>query len=641
MTGTIQAGLVLGGLWAFVDAAFTYVTGASPALDLVEIFGVPLAGSLLFHATCAASHRVRPHRAFEWIGILGVTLAPVSYLLRGREPFTPEALAAGILPIAAAGVVALRSIRRGEAHFQWTRVRLVLVPLLYFLAALAFALRADRVQAITTSMVLEIFGYVAALGVGLAVAATMIRGATAPLLFTFVLVASIGVAVRRGSGPPVFELPKTPAPAPPRTSTGSPNVLLIVLDTVRARNLDIYGYSKPTLAKTGAYLRDGLIFDAATASGTYSLTSHGSLFTGLLPSAHGAHTIIGGEAPYGRAWPDIETMAGWLKGKGYATHGVSANDIFLVPWTGLQKGFDTFLASSPRGLRFVPFASALRRSLARMRLLGRRTSGLTWTATEVTNAALAAVSASPEPFFLFLNYFDAHDPHVVVGTPPWPVPSPGKPIDAYDTEIAYIDGEIARLLAFLDEKGRLDQTLVILTADHGEYFGERNLRGHPAAPYELSLHVPLALRLPGSIAPGRSARRTGLLEVFRMVRGVLQGEPLDWMREADPSPRILSEAWAQRDYGRARPPDNRPSTTVVFAGNLKLIHRLAGRSELFDLDADPDEKRNLIDATDPALVALKEKMIREVMLRATRGPGPAPPLTEDAAERMRALGYLR
>ena len=276
-----------------------------------------------------------------------------------------------------------------------------------------------------------------------------------------------------------------------------------------------------------------------------------------------------------------------------------------------------------------------------MRLVGRRTSGLTWTAAEVTNAALDAVSASREPFFLFLNYFDAHDPHVVLGAPPWPVPSPTKPIDAYDTEIAYIDGEIARLLGFLKEKGRLDETLVILTSDHGEYFNERKLRGHPAVPYELGLHVPLALRLPGVIAPGRSARRTGLLEVFRMVRNVVQGEPLDWVREVDATPRILSEAWALRDYPRVRPADNRPSATVVFAGNLKLIHRLSGKSELFDLDADPDEQRNLIETTDPALVALKEKMIREVMLRPTRGPGPAPPLSEDAAERMRGLGYLR
>ena len=75
--GTIQAGLVLGALWAFIDAAFTYVTGASPAIDLAEILAVPLAGSLLFHATCAASYSVRPHRIFEGIGILGVALAPV------------------------------------------------------------------------------------------------------------------------------------------------------------------------------------------------------------------------------------------------------------------------------------------------------------------------------------------------------------------------------------------------------------------------------------------------------------------------------------------------------------------------------------------------------------------------------------
>jgi len=639
--GSIQAGLVLGALWAFVDAAFTYVTGASPALDLVEIFAVPLVGSLLFHATCAASYRVRPHRAFEVIGVLGVVLAPVSYLMRGREPFTPEGLAAGILPLAAAGLLALRAIRKGEAHFQFSRTRVVLVLLIYVMAALGYALRADRVQAITTEMILDILGYVAVLGVALVVAASVVRRSMVMVLFMLVLVASTGVAIHRGSGPPVFEPPVTRATSPSPPPTGAPNVLLIVMDTVRAKNLDIYGYPKPTLAKTGAYLREGLIFDAATASGTYSLTSHGSLFTGLLPSAHGAHTIIGGEAPYGRAWPDIETMADWLKGKGYATHGVSANDIFLVPWTGFQKGFDTFLASSPRGLRFVPFASALRRSLARMRLVERRTSGLTWTATEVTNAALEVVSASREPFFLFLNYFDAHDPHVVLGTPPWPVPSPSKTIDAYDTEIAYIDGEIARLLGYLKEKGRLDQTLVIVTADHGEYFNERKQRGHPAIPYELSLHVPLALRLPGIIDPGRSARRTGLLEVFRLVRNVVQGEPLDWLSEVDATPRILSEAWAQRDYPKPRPADNRPSTTVVFAGNLKLIHRLSGRSELFDLDADPDEQRNLIDTTDPGLVALKEKMIREVMLRATRGPGPAPPLSEDAAERMRALGYLR
>ncbi len=638
---TIQAGLALGSFWAFVDVVFTYVTGASPAIDLPEFFLVPLAGSLLFHATCAASWSVRPHRAFEAMGILGVALAPVSYLIRGRDQFTPEGLAAGLLPIGVAGVVALRAIRGGDEHFRFTRARIAVVLLIQFAAALAFALRADRVQAITTGMIVEVFAYVAGLGVLLLVAASIASTPKPMVLPALSFFASIGVALHRGSGPPTFEPPAKGASAPALSPSITPNVLLIVLDTVRAENLDLYGYSKPTLAKTGAYLKEGLVFDAATASGTFSLSSHGSLFTGLLPSAHGAHTIIGGESPHGRAWPDIETMADWLKMRNYATIGVSANDIFLVPWTGLQKGFDTFLASSPRGLRFVPFAAALRKSLVRLRLIGRRTTDLTWTATEITNAALDVVRSSPEPFFLFLNYFDAHDPHVVLGTPPWPVAPSAKGIEAYDTEIAYIDGEIARLLGFLKEKGRLDSTLVILTADHGEFFNERKLRGHPAMPYELSIHVPLALRLPGVIAPGRSARRTGLLEVFRMVRNVVEQEPLGWLTEVDVAPKILSETWALRDYEKTRPKDNRPSTTVVFAGNLKLIHRLSGRSELFDLDADPDEERNLIDSADLGLVALKEKMVREVMLRTTRGPGPAPPLSEGATERLRALGYLR
>ncbi len=230
--GSIQAGLVLGALWAFVDAAFTYVTGASPALDLVEIFAVPLVGSLLFHATCAASYRVRPHRAFEVIGVLGVVLAPVSYLMRGREPFTPEGLAAGILPLAAAGLLALRAIRKGEAHFQFSRTRVVLVLLIYVMAALGYALRADRVQAITTEMILDILGYVAVLGVALVVAASVVRRSMVMVLFMLVLVASTGVAIHRGSGPPVFEPPSFSLAVPEHPNV---NAIVAISDATRAR----------------------------------------------------------------------------------------------------------------------------------------------------------------------------------------------------------------------------------------------------------------------------------------------------------------------------------------------------------------------------------------------------------------------
>jgi len=98
---------------------------------------------------------------------------------------------------------------------------------------------------------------------------------------------------------------------------------------------------------------------------------------------------------------------------------------------------------------------------------------------------------------------------------------------------------------------------------------------------------------------------------------------------------------ARQDFDKAMPKDGRPSTTVVFAGNLKLIHRLSGNTELFDVEKDPGEAVNLIDSQDPAIVALKAKMLREVDLRAVRPPGPAQPLTEDAKERLRALGYLK
>ena len=126
-----------------------------------------------------------------------------------------------------------------------------------------------------------------------------------------------------------------------------------------------------------------------------------------------------------------------------------------------------------------------------------------------------------------------------------------------------------------------------------------------------------------------------------MVQDVLSRNSLDWLSAIDLNPRIITEAWARQDFDKTMPADGRPSTTVVFAGNLKLIHRLSGNMELFDVEEDPGEAVNLIDSQDPAIVEVKAKMLREVDLRVVRPPGPAQPLTEDAKERLRALGYLK
>jgi len=636
----LESGLALGGLWAFIDVLLSYVTGSVPARDLAQIFLAPLLLLLLYEATVVAIGEVRPQAPVQLLAAAAVLLQPLFFFWRGRGQRAPEHFLAGLAPIALCLLLLFLETRRPSIRGWPTPGRIALTLAIYFAAAWAFAIRTDRLISITSGMVMNAAAWALAVAVMGALSVAVARRWAAAALFGVLLVASIGVAREFGSRPPRFSPEPSRPASSPAAAKGAPNVLLIVLDTVRADHLDLYGYGRPTFALTSKYLKDGLVFERATSNGTFSLTSHGSLFTGLLPSSHGARPVFGGDIDYGRLRPEVETMAAFFGARGYRTAGVSANAVYLAEWTGLQRGFDTFSATFPRGLRFVPLSAVIRREIDRARRSRSLAPG-NWTAAQVTDAAIDIVSGKDEPFFLFLNYFDAHDPHVRTGSPPWLEPATPTPEDAYDSEIASIDVEVARLLGTLEVEGRLDHTLVVLAADHGEYFGERKLRGHPPAVYEGSTHVPLALRLPGVVPPGRTGRRTGLHEVFAMVRDVMGGKSLDWLSAPDLTPRILTEAWARQDFDKVRPPDGRPSTTVVFAGNLKLIHRLSGKNELFDVEKDPKEEVNLIDSQEPALVALKAKMLREVDLRAIRPPGPAQPLSEDAKERLRALGYLR
>ncbi len=642
MSRGFQTAVVIGGWWGFVEVTLTYVTGYAPASEVAEIFFVPVLASLLYHLALRAAFRVRPYRVFELLTTAGLLLPPLVFMGRGHFRLVPLNLAAGLPPVLLCFVLVLLEARRPSDRGWLTPGRMVSVVAIYLGAALAFAIRSDRNAAITTAMILTAAAWCLALAVVAAATLALTRRFVRAAQFAVVMAFAIALAWQRGSAPPTYETADGGPVVPSPTRPGAPNVLLIVMDTVRADHLDLYGYPRPTFPLTSQYLKSGLVFDRATSSGTFSLTSHSSLFTGLIPSAHGAYPVFRAGASYGRVWPDIVTLASFLKGRGYRTAGVSANDIFLAEWTGLQKGFDSFSASSRRRLRFPALATELRRSLIpRNWLGGRLTPNTTWKASEITDAALGLAGQGPEPFFLFLNYFDVHDPRVLTGSPAWIVPRSSLPIDAYDSRIAYLDSEIARLLRSLEQRGQLDRTLVILAADHGEYFFERGLRGHPPSTYEQSIHVPLALRLPGVVGAGRSARRTGLHEVYRMVEDIVKQRSLDWLREIDLSPRILNEAWSRNDYERTVPPDGRPSTSVVFSGNLKLIHRLNGLSELFDLESDPGEQRNLMASEDPRIVTARAQMLKEVTLRAVRGPGPAPRLSEDAKERLRALGYLR
>ena len=626
----VDRALGVGALWGFVDFAFTSILGSVPWSELGPIFGVPVAVSLVYHCFWAAAFEVRPLRAFEALQSAGLALPPLAFLAMALVPLSP---AGTLITTSALGGCLILAWRQNGSGFGGLGFTMSLA-VLYFVPAFVYAKGARRID-LDLATLASILGLFSA---GLAIVGAIVlrisrrRGAWAALALIGIAAASVWA---KGSDRPVVRHRDAQTPARP---SALPNVLLIVMDTVRADHLDLYGHGTATFARTSRYLDQGLVFDRATAAGTFSLSSHGSLFTGMLPSAHGAHAMADAGGRFGRLFGDVPTLAGALRERGYETSGISANNVFLAEWTGLQRGFETFFTWAASDFRYRPASLVARRGLERVGLVRRRPPVPTRSAPEVTDSAIRLVEEFRPPFFLFLNYFDAHDMALLPARSAKDRPAP---VGGYDRAIASIDVEVSRLLAFLEASGQLDHTLVVLTADHGQYLGERRLRGHPPVPYEPVLHVPLALRLPGTVPAGRSNRRTGLLEVFRMVTDILDGRPLDWLGREDDNPRVLSEAWNPRDEILLRSPNGGPTAIIAFAGDLKLIHRPRGRSEFFDLSVDPGEEQNLMESTEPRLVAARAALLKVIESQPRRAAPPPVSLPEEARERLRALGYLR
>ncbi|MGH7551526.1 MAG: sulfatase-like hydrolase/transferase, partial [Longimicrobiales bacterium] len=277
----------------------------------------------------------------------------------------------------------------------------------------------------------------------------------------------------------------------PSGATG-PNIVLIVWDTVRARSLSLYGYERSTTPQLEAFADGAAVFDRAFATSPWTLPTHASLFTGRWH-----HELsVDWEDPLDTAYP---TLAEFLVGRGYATAGFVANTYFGSVEHGLNRGFVHYedyrrspgqaLVSSALGsdlacgVRNKP-GCKLRDLVGYHELLGRKT------AAHVSRAFLRWLDRRPagRPFFAFLNYMDAHAPYL----PPEPFATRfgkgerGNPMhmewadwqwtpaqakaeqDAYDGAIAYLDDQLGRLLGELDARGLLENTIIVLTSDHGE-----------------------------------------------------------------------------------------------------------------------------------------------------------------------------
>jgi len=292
-----------------------------------------------------------------------------------------------------------------------------------------------------------------------------------------------------------------------------PNIVLISLDTVRASHIHSYGYTRPTTPNLDLAARRGVLFENAIAPSSWTLASHASIFTGLLPHQHGADfnaPLAGG----------LLTVARALKARGYQTAGFTSNYDYGYSGWGMAQGFDTYDddSFSPRhNLLLVPAAQRFRQlffpPVVSYDQFGRRD------AAELNRDVIRWLRGHlGRPFFLFINYFDAHDPYLAPApydryfgsvshglvrrlSPIMNWQSLSQPLSAgeqemllagYDNCLAYLDDQVGKLLRLLIESPDWPNTIVIITADHGEAFGEHGgYYGHGWGLGWDLLHVPL------------------------------------------------------------------------------------------------------------------------------------------------------
>ncbi len=391
------------------------------------------------------------------------------------------------------------------------------------------------------------------------------------------------------------------APAPAAAPAPPPSVLMITIDTLRADRVGAYGDAAARTPTIDALARAGVLFEAAYSAAPITLPSHATLLTGLLPPAHG----VRGNGSFALG-PEPRTLAEALKARGLRT-AAFVGAFPLVRRFGLARGFDHYddaLERAP-GLHFE--------------FPERR-------ADAVVGAARAWLETQPGPVFVWIHLYDPHAPHA----PPEGFRGP----DPYRGEIAFTDSALAPLLSTWD--ARPGASVVVLTADHGEAFGEHDEESHSLFVYDTTLRVPLVVRGPGVPAGRRVTEPVGLVDVAATVSDLagataLPGTSLrtQWTPgSAAPAPLYAETLSPKLDFGWS-------DLRAWRDGRYKLIR--APRPELYDTAADPGETTNLI-ARETERARQMGAALDAALATDVASPQVADPET---VERLRSLGYVQ
>ena len=480
--------------------------------------------------------------------------------------------------------------------------------------------------------------------IGTAILAATLAGSLA-------LTARNATALRRADQPPVRSASSSSSDATPA------NLLLVVLDTVRADHLAPYGHARVTTPRLDAFVNAHAIrYENARSTSSWTLPSHASLFTGLQPAEHGAtRPRVEGDpnAVTLQAWPaqkmreDVPTLAERLADEGYQTAAFLANGSFLRHEYGLDRGFERYDdRKSAWHNRYAALAQLLGHH-ARVGFLPYRE------ARAITDLALTWLTEErrDDPFFLTLNYMDAHAPYIPPASTrdafatdqPRDLRSVPRALNElqYDRELLYLDSELARVLDALEELDLFDDTVVIVTSDHGEAFGEHGFVLHGWNLYDEVLRVPLYLKPRGRNQPGVIGQSIMGAEVFDLALAAVGLVPAPPLASARDTPAVIGQLhvteyligrWKDKGID-----DLERRHLAWIEGDIKYLVGGDSTVDAFDLSLDPRELEPL--ALSPTELERARAHARTWWVEHPEVRTSTPEADDSELSRLRDLGY--
>ncbi|MCB9677460.1 MAG: sulfatase [Alphaproteobacteria bacterium] len=441
---------------------------------------------------------------------------------------------------------------------------------------------------------------------------------------------------------------KKARPVAPPPGERMPNVLIVVWDTVRADRMSLYGHGSPTTPGLERFAKSARVFEHAIAPGTWTVPSHASLFTGLPVSTHGANASW--------RWVDNHhvTLAEHLSANGYATYAYSANP-YVSGMTNMLQGFDVKrysweedkvaaaaafrekLLPSDASTEVSPAYAKRDPNVAWSHAVYKEASGL---AHERLTTWLANRPDKDRPWFAFVNLMEAHSPRIpsmearkavvsdtatlnrglktdvslwtevsaILGQHRYSDDDLRAVRGVYDATLVELDRAFTALIAELEAKGALDRTIVILTSDHGESLGEHGLWEHRYGVWNTLVHVPLIIRYPRGLEPGRVDEPVSTAAVYPTVldllglpppEGLILPRSLRRKKQNLPVYTQLTDPYTSKlgpFRKRYSDLDFTPflrTFDAMIDGRVKIVHASDGAHELYDLVDDPEEQANL------------------------------------------------